>query len=110
MTIYYDKLIRDNIVSIIEAKGEQCFYRQALPEQLPKYIGKKITEELLELLDASDPNDILEEQADLWELLQHIQNTYLKDVDVKLLKAKAEEKRKERGAFNLNTILLFTTT
>tara|TARA_R110002020_G_scaffold193159_2_gene393371 strand:- start:247 stop:591 length:345 start_codon:yes stop_codon:yes gene_type:complete len=64
----YDKLIRDNIPRILDNLKKSHSYRIASKEEYPKYLKKKLQEEVDEFLE----NPCIEELADIAEVLEHL--------------------------------------
>lgn len=101
----YNKLVRDKIVDIINNNGrdEVAIYRILSDDELKKELLKKLDEEFLELKDAvlsGDNNSIIEECADLIEVIRAINNDDLGSVIDRL-----EEKREKRGGFSKKLFL-----
>ena len=97
------KLVRDKIPEIIKESGkEPIFYKVDSPE-LEKLLREKLVEEVTELLSAITSEDVLEESADVYEVLLAI--LFSKGYDVKSLVTKADDKRNERGAFTRGYVL-----
>jgi len=108
MKSQYSKLVRDKIPEIIQrsAKSFQCVtlsdteYLQAL--------GKKLVEEAQETaiaLDSGNSEELLEELADLYEVIDAILTT--KGIQKAQAIAKQTEKRLERGGFEKRIKLLW---
>lgn len=98
----YDKLIRDKIPQIIHKNKKTCeTYKEEEKNKLLKYYVKKIEEELKEIVSSKSKEELIEELADLSEVMDGLlDNLNLKD---SVLKAK-EKKKEERGGFS-NLIL-----
>ena len=101
----YNKLVRDKIIDIINNNGrnEVAIYRTLSDDELKKELLKKLEEEFLELKDAvisGDNNSVVEESADLIEVIRAINNDDLDSVISKL-----EEKREKRGGFSKKLFL-----
>lgn len=79
MKIRYDKLVRDNIIDIIESDGKQSTYELVSDDVKLDYLHRKLYEELDEYIDSED----VEELADVIEVVYAIlktkgyTNTYL---------------------------------
>jgi len=99
----YNKLVRDNIVNIIKDNGGNPVIRILDDEEYKVELEKKLYEEYNEVLNAVDPDDRIEELADMLEIissLAKVENRTLNDViDV------AKNKRIKRGGFE-NKIFL----
>ncbi|MBP5993894.1 MAG: nucleoside triphosphate pyrophosphohydrolase [Candidatus Moranbacteria bacterium] len=95
----YDKLIRDKIISIIEAKGEQAIWHTATDSEYRAKLIQKLGEEAGEF--ALDPSK--EELADIFEVITAIlvdQGWTLEEII-----AIQQEKREKRGGFESRIIL-----
>ena len=64
----YDKLVRDNILSILTREKKTYVYRVATKEEYPEYLKKKLQEEVAEFIE----NPCVEELADIAEVLEHL--------------------------------------
>lgn len=90
------KLVRDQIPRLVREAGHQVQFREATPEERPRYLKRKVADEAAELL-AADPGQEREEVADLLEALEALLRE--RGVDREDLKLVKEAKRKRRGAF-----------
>jgi len=95
----YNKLIRDNIDTIINnnGNGEIAVTRILDDEEYKKELMKKLEEEVEELKEAivtGIDEDIIEESADLIEVIRAVNKDNL-DLVIKTL----EDKRSKRGGF-----------
>lgn len=93
----YNKLVRDNIPSIIEGKGETPITRILNEEEYKKELEKKLYEEYNEVLEASG-EDRVEELADMIEVIKYLAKLEGKELE-DVIKT-ADEKSTKRGAFN----------
>jgi predicted house-cleaning noncanonical NTP pyrophosphatase (MazG superfamily) len=93
------KLVRDRIPQIIEESGSKCNHRIATLSEFKKYLYLKMDEELQEFIE--NPSD--EEAGDMLEVLRAI--AWAHNIPFEKIIAKAEEKRIQRGGFNLGIIL-----
>ena len=64
----YDKLVRDKIPSILDKLGKKYSHRVATEKEYPRYLKKKLQEEVNEFLE----NPCVEELADIAEVLEHL--------------------------------------
>lgn len=95
----YNKLIRDNIDEIINTNGknEIAITRILSDEEYQIELLKKLKEEyneLLEAINSGNTNDIIEESADLIEVIRAINGDNLENVLQRL-----ENKRTKKGGF-----------
>lgn len=92
----YNKLVRDNIPSIIESNGETPITRILSDEEYKVELERKLNEEYHEVLNASG-KDRLEELADMLEIIKYLAKVERSTLDEIL--AIAEEKSLKRGSF-----------
>ena len=93
----YNKLVRDNIPNILDAKGVPYEKRIASPEEYRLELIKKLTEETREFSEAGSP----EELADILEVVEALRQLP-EYSDVEELRKK---KLAERGGFTKRIIL-----
>ena len=103
----YNKIIRDNIPNIIRQKGGRCVTRVAESEEAIDYLVLKIIEEAEELRRATNPMDILDELADIQEIINTLSGRFLYYKG--RIGRRRISKRRERGGFDNNIILLGAT-
>lgn len=97
------KLVRDLIPKIIEDEGKTAIYEVVEGAKLESYIKRKILEEAQEVIDAKTQKDIIEEIADLTEVL----DKYMKAMGIAHSQV-AEiriRKRMDKGGFNKGFVL-----
>lgn len=98
MTVY-NKLVRDKIIEIIEAKGQQAKFHIADDQEYLSKLLEKLNEEVKEFQEAKSKG----EMADIFEvitaILEHYQWNLEEIVDIQ------KKKRKERGGFKEKIIL-----
>lgn len=103
----YDKIVRDKIPEIIRDSGGKCSFHLARQMDACVYLIDKIKEEADELLPMLNRNGAIDELADLQEViiaLAEKQNYTIEQVEkVRVIK------RRERGGFDQNIILLEAT-
>lgn len=97
--IIYDKLVRDNIPSIIEKAGKECETEVLSQEKYVEALDKKLDEELMEY--HKDKN--AEELADLLEVVYAVAvaRGYTREAIEDIRAKKAEE----RGGFQRKILL-----
>lgn len=92
----YNKLVRDKIPSIIEAKGETPIFKVLDEVDYKNELEKKLYEEYKEVIE-SNGTDRTEELADMLEVIKALANLENKSLD-DIIKI-ANDKSKKRGAF-----------
>ena len=93
----YNKLVRDNIPSIIESKGETPVTRVLDDDTYKVELEKKLNEEYQEVLAASG-DDRVEELADMVEIIRSLAK--LEGKSLQEVVEIADVKSKKRGAFS----------
>lgn len=95
----YDKLIRDKIIEIIEAKGGQAKWHVATEEEYRAKLKEKLLEEVKEFNEAEN----VEEMADVFEVI----TAWLayKGWAIEEIIATQKEKREKRGGFEKRIVL-----
>jgi predicted house-cleaning noncanonical NTP pyrophosphatase (MazG superfamily) len=93
----YNKLVRDKIPSILDAKGISYEKRIATPEELKAELIKKLEEETKEFSETGSP----EELADVIEVV----NALKKLPDYANVEELRKKKSEERGDFSQGIIL-----
>ena len=66
----YNKLVRDRIPEIIEESGKKANYRVLSQEEYRQALKDKLLEEVLELLAAKTKEEMIEELADIDEVIR----------------------------------------
>lgn len=101
-SIKYDKLIRDNIPEIIKSNNKICdIVNENDKNVLLKYYVKKLNEELKEVNGAKNKTELIEELADLSQVLDDLLEQFNIKTDFQKVK---EKKKNDRGSFS-NIIL-----
>lgn len=95
----YDKLVRDRIIEIIEAKGEKALYHIAPEEEYAAKLKEKLQEEIGEFLEAESK----EEMADVFEVITAI--LAQKGWNIEEVIEIQKKKREDRGGFEKRIIL-----
>jgi predicted house-cleaning noncanonical NTP pyrophosphatase (MazG superfamily) len=103
----YPKLIRDKIPELVKQEGIVPSIRKIQnDEEFLEYILKKIVEEAQELSEAKTDSNILEEIADVYEIINALkQLKNLSDADIEAVQT---QKRQKRGGFDERIIMLKT--
>lgn len=103
---YHRKLIRDKIPQAIEASGGEYETRVLGEEEYRKELQKKLIEEAKELTE-SDKENVLNEMADVLELLKSIASLY--EIDFTQVEKKQTDKKAERGGFEKKLFLIWSS-
>ncbi len=100
----YPKLVRDKIPEIVRQKGIEPAAQSAEGDQeYLEFILKKIVEEAQELSEAHSDSNIVEEIADVYEIIDAL--IALKELSKADILDVQNEKREKRGAFNDRLIM-----
>jgi predicted house-cleaning noncanonical NTP pyrophosphatase (MazG superfamily) len=102
----YPKLVRDKIPEVVEEITGKKVGSRILEndEKYLYYLQKKIEEEAQELAQAKEKKHVIEEVADLLELIDAFSVFY--DIDHDEIKKVQEEKRRKRGGFSDRILML----
>ena len=99
----FNKLVRDNIPERIKGHGETPVTRVLSHDEYVEALKAKLLEELQEFLEGDTEDGIIEELADVYEVLEAMQNALgFKDADVKAAK---DAKAKTHGKFQKRIFL-----
>ena len=101
----YNKLIRDKILEIIRNKGSVPKVSVLGKEKYLKALKEKMVEEANELQEAKTKKDVLNELADIQELVNAVAKNH--KIDIKAVENKRNKKAKERGGFEKKLFLEF---
>lgn len=99
----YNKLVRDNIPTIIEQDNEVPFTRILNDNDYKKELYKKLKEECDEVIDSKNTFELLEELADLLEVIKSI--VQLEDKTIEDIIETANQKKLKRGGFEKRIFL-----
>jgi predicted house-cleaning noncanonical NTP pyrophosphatase (MazG superfamily) len=99
----YNKLVRDGIPGVIRANGQTPITRILNNQEYNQSLLHKIEEETVELIEAKDPEEILNESADVMELL--LANLALHNLTQADLEAYRKQKLAEKGGFQRRIFL-----
>lgn len=103
VTVYHNKLVRDGIPSIIEADKGTPNYHILEGDEYEKALREKFQEEIAEMLTAKTRTDIVEEIADVMELLRAY--ALLHGIPFHQLTNYMEIKRQANGGFERGIFL-----
>jgi predicted house-cleaning noncanonical NTP pyrophosphatase (MazG superfamily) len=98
------KLIRDKIPDIAKEQGRTLEIEIADKYSVPMYAIEKVQEELNEVINSKTREELLEELADLYEIL----DKYIEVMDFtkKDIQKARKDKNEKAGAFHNNLILI----
>ena len=99
----YDKLVRDKIPEVIERNGETAITRVLDENEYRRELLWKLQEEVNEVLNATSKEQLIEELADVLEVLKSIaklENKTMADV-IEV----AQQKRLVKGGFDQRIFL-----
>ncbi len=99
----FDKLVRDAIPRRIHGGGERSVVEQVEGIELVELLRTKAVEEALELVKANNPDEMLEEAADLVEVLRALCDQM--GISFEHLLGAADAKKSTRGGFDTGTVL-----
>ena len=99
----FNKLVRDNIPNKIEANGEVAVTRVLTDAEYQYELSKKLLEEANEVINATTSKAILEELADVLEVVRAIAK--LEDKNLNDVIDIAESKKQTRGGFEKRIFL-----
>jgi len=101
------KLVRDKIPEIIEASGRSAQFRQLRGKAFERALHDKLVEETTELCDAKTAGEVLEEAADVLEVIRAIAFVHGHELS-EVIRA-ADAKRATRGGFDSRLCLEATS-
>lgn len=93
----YNKLVRDNIPEIIKNDGKDCTTKILTTEEYRLELKRKLVEESTELLEARTNEDMIEELADIYEVIEAI--LFDGKFDIQDIQDKRVYKNIRKGAF-----------
>ena len=100
------KLVRDKIPINIESKGEKARTIKVDSKDLLKFIKEKIVEEAFEFFWEKETDNIIEELADIFEVVRAACKIF--GIDISELAHIADNKIEKKGGFETGIILLDT--
>lgn len=102
----FNKLVRDKIPDKIESNGEVAITRVLSDYEYKIELYKKLLEESNEVIRSKTKEELIEELADVYEILRALAN--LNDETMDKVIEEADKKRSKRGGFD-NKIYLEKT-
>jgi predicted house-cleaning noncanonical NTP pyrophosphatase (MazG superfamily) len=106
--VEYDKLVRDEIPTMIEQRGESADTVKLEGKALIDALQQKLVEEAFEAKDARSIDELIGELADIQEVIKGLIDTLKVSEDE--IKRVQEKKRQKRGGFSKGTMLLQTAS
>lgn len=100
----YNKLVRDRIPQIIEAKGKEVSTKILTNEEYVKELKAKCLEEVEEYMRAVTNDEAKEELADILEVLHAIAKTHGSSMEE--IESIRLRKKRERGGFQERIFLI----
>ena len=99
--IHYNKLVRDNIPTIIKKQGKKPIAKKITDDiEFQEYLGKKLIEESNEYLETKEFDELIDVMEIIYSILSHM-GINLSDFEKRRL-----SKKKERGGFEERILLL----
>lgn len=99
----YNKLVRDKIPEIIQEDGKTCTTKTLSKEEYRTELKRKLIEESKELLETKTQDEMIEELADIYEVIEAI--LFEDKVDIKDIQDKRICKNMRKGAFEQKVYL-----
>jgi predicted house-cleaning noncanonical NTP pyrophosphatase (MazG superfamily) len=103
--ITYDKLVRDNVPSAIEADGHTCCVEVLAPRDYISELKRKLVEEAREALESSTHDELLLELADLSEVIESLSIAI--GIAPDAVEAMRRRRREDRGGFGRRLLLRY---
>ena len=104
--IYYNKLIRDGIPEKIRRAGGEFAAKKLTPKKFEKELLKKVEEEASALPQAKNKKELVEELADVMEVIDEIKR--LKKISSPEIKKAQRAKAKKWGVFKKKLFLVWS--
>jgi predicted house-cleaning noncanonical NTP pyrophosphatase (MazG superfamily) len=103
LDIEYDKLVRDKIPEKIKNGGELITIKKLSSDELFEQLRIKLVEEAFEVLEAENANDLIQELADVLEVIESIISK--KKIQEKSVTIAKTRKREKIGGFDDGILL-----
>lgn len=100
----YNKLIRDNIPSIIEMDNRICIITILDDEQFLDELKKKLVEESNEVVSAHTRDELINELADIQEIIDKLKEIYI--IDQNEIASAQSMKAQKNGKFDKKLFLV----
>ncbi len=99
----YNKLVRDKIPEVIEKAGKSSKIRMLGDEEYQQELFRKMIEEAIELSKTRNEEQVIEELADIYEVLETI--LIHKKIDIRKVQKRRVQKNIAKGAFENRVFL-----
>ncbi len=101
-----NKLVRDRIPEIIQASGQKCALEVMAEPEFQQALRNKLIEEAQEAAAAATPEALIQELADLYEVIDALMATQAIARDAVLMEQ--QRRHAERGGFTQRLKLLWS--
>jgi predicted house-cleaning noncanonical NTP pyrophosphatase (MazG superfamily) len=105
--IFYSKLVRDNIPSIIAERGSRCSIKRLPKKAFEKALLKKVGEEASGILAARTRRELILEFADVVDVLEEIKK--IKKISAREVTAARRTNFKRKGGFKKRLFLTWSS-
>ncbi|PIY96919.1 MAG: hypothetical protein COY66_01985 [Candidatus Kerfeldbacteria bacterium CG_4_10_14_0_8_um_filter_42_10] len=102
----YNKLVRDRIPEIIRENGDECDCQIMEDDEFRKMLKEKLAEEAAELIAANGKAEMIDELADISEIIESILET--EQIAAREVAEKRNKKKEARGGFTKKIKLIST--
>lgn len=99
----FNKLVRDKIPEMLDKNGGETETKILNDEEYIKCLYEKLKEECTEVVEAASRKDLIEELADLNEVILSL--TKAKNIDMEEIESTRIKKREKRGGFDSKIFL-----
>lgn len=104
ISMIYNKLVRDNIANIIREDGKTCTTKTLSTEEYRLELKRKLIEESQEVLASKTREEVIEELADVYEVIEAIM--FEEKIDLIEIQDKRVCKNMKKGAFEEKLYLI----
>lgn len=103
----YNKLVRDNIPSILDNEGKEYKIRILGEEEFELELRRKLIEEATELFEAKNVEDIIYELADIYDIIEYV--LMVNKIDKREVDKTRIKKNMKNGSFDDKVFLEHTS-
>ena len=103
----YNKLVRDNIPSILDNEGKEYKIRILGEEEFELELRRKLIEEATELFEAENVEDIIYELADIYDIIEYV--LMVNKIDKREVDRTRIKKNMENGSFDDKVFLEYVS-